>query len=131
MELWFLIINRFGDEENLENEEIEIPEKENPEKEKIENPEIEESDQTDVEDGEVTHEDFLESLVLNISDKFDELMLVVDEKKEEQKDYTTLFESDSGFIVVRHEMTLGDLILATLLASILILQIISTTIRRF
>ena len=110
----------------MENEKIEIPENE-----KIEIPETEESDQTVVEDGEVTHKDFLESLTLNISDQFDKLMLVVEEKQEEQKDYTTLFESESGFIVVRHEMTLGDLILATLLASILIFQIIAHTIRRF
>lgn len=112
----------------MDVEKIETPEEEIPENEKNEIPETEESGQTIVEDGDVTHEDLLEALIFNISDRFDEL---IETRQQEQEEYMTLFESKSGHIAVRHEITLGDLILATLLASILILQIISKVIRRF
>lgn len=42
----------------------------------------------------------------------------------------TRFETDSGNIHVIHEMTLGDLIIATLLAAILIFLFVSRVVRR-
>lgn len=42
----------------------------------------------------------------------------------------TRFETDSGNINVIHEITLGDLITATLLTAILIFMIVSRFIRR-
>lgn len=42
----------------------------------------------------------------------------------------TRFETDAGNIHVIHEITLGDLVISTLLAAILIFIIVSRVIRR-
>lgn len=74
-----------------------------------------------------------ESIVLESNDGSVEMLSKICAQMDtllESQEAVTEFETESGPIAVVHSITLGDLILSTLLAAVLIMQIISNTIRR-
>lgn len=137
--------------ENLEIEETEIPEVEG----EVESPIVVEAEQTgvlsvvesdqsevpgDAEteiqeiDGEQTEiPEVGESVIVESDDGSVEILSKICAQMDtflESQEAVTEFETESGPIAVVHTITLGDFILATLLAAVLIMQIISNTIRR-
>lgn len=77
-------------------------------------------------------EDNSEGLLLDISLQFAELIEKYDEQivKKEEKEVATLFITPSGPIAVNHEISLGNLLIATLLFGVLVFNIIARLILR-
>lgn len=96
-------------EENQEPEKIESEVSENP---ILDTPEIDGGQDTDM--------DILNGQISELLTQFEESQNVV-----------TAFETPSGPIDVVHVVTLGDLLISSLLASILIFLVLNQLIRRF
>lgn len=111
-----------------------IPENENPEISNSENPTNEETvtDTPALPEIPAATDGTSEELLLDISLQLAELIEKYDEQieKKEEKEVATLFLTPSGPIAVTHEISLGHLILATLLFGVLILNIFARLIRR-
>lgn len=110
-----------------------IPKNENPEISNSENPTNEEAVTDTPASPEIpTAEENTEGLLLDISLQLADLIEKYDEQivKKEEKEVATLFLTPSGPIAVTHEISLGHLILATLLFGVLVLNIFARMIRR-
>lgn len=131
--------------ENLISENVEIEETENPGVEGVvetpieveaEQPEVPGDAETEItgNDNEQTEiPEVGESVVLENDDGSIEMLSKICAQMDtllESQEAVTEFETESGPIAVVHTITLGDLILSTLLAAVLIVQIISKFIRR-
>lgn len=105
--------------EALENEKEEVPEieKEQP-TEEIPEKEISEGESDDEEKEEPTKE-------------IPEIEIFEDLESDDEIQTVTIFETEKGPISVVHDVTLGDLIISTILMSLLIFHVISHLIRSF
>lgn len=76
----------------------------------------------------VTPSDVNTVLLSEISVQLDEML---ERFEKEEKEYKTHFSTPSGQVVVVHEITLGNLILSTLLVVVIIFLFLKDLIRRF
>lgn len=76
----------------------------------------------------VTPSDVNTVLLSEISVQLDEMLAKFDK---EEKEYKTHFSTPSGQIAVVHEITLGNLILSTLLVVVFIFLVLKDLVRRF